>query len=621
MQRQRRFRGLRDAASAATLLGAALTLALPPAPATGGRLIGSVLLTLLLAAIAIEFLPLNFPDRTGVTLTALPTILLWHDAGPFVAAVVAGGTISIVHASRRQPAPVLCAAVAIVAVWAADGAAAASQVIVPHTISGVGIAGGNVPWVAIAVFGVAFSLVAAALGAILLGAGHGPFEPIASLLMAPLAIVLIELIDQRGQDLLPLLMVSFGGILLLVRSSVNVATLHRRVTLLARRNEDIAQALAVERDTIAAVVAFSGDGIFTVDGTLRIRHFNPALAALTGQPVENAVGRAAEDVLGPHHGLAIVDGLLRQALREGRAVRVNSTLDRPEGQRELTTTYSVIPDPGGRVALGVGVVRDVTQEREEARLREDYFSLVTHDLRNPLTAIIGYTHLLDRELTAALGDDAPVRRRIKQIDGANERLLRLVNNLLELQRIETGHELLRPETVPLRPLLEEVVAEFGDAATARDQQLDASGPNLLALADRTWAREILTNLVSNAIKYTPPGGTISLSVECRDGFAAVDVADTGYGLIPDELERLFTKFFRSKRPEMRASSGTGLGLALAKSMAARMGGDITVRSAVGVGSVFTVLLPLTYGAVIAPSPGTAADDTAPKAVTMSLSNP
>jgi len=620
MQRQRQFWGLRDAASAATLVGATLTLVLS-APATGERPIGSVLLTLLCAAIAIEALPLNFPDRIGVTLTALPATLLWHDAGPFVAAVVAGGTISIVHAWRRQPTPILRAAVAIVAVWAADGLAAASQIIVPPTISGVGIAGGNAPWVAIAVFGGAFSLVAAALGAILLGAGRGPFEPISSLIMAPLAIVLIELVDRRGEDLLPLLLVSVGGILLLVRSSVNVATLHRRVSLLARRNEEIAQALTVERDTIAAVVAYSGDGIFTVDGTLRIRHVNPALAALTGQSEEGAVGRAAADVLGPNHSPAIVGDLLRQALREGRAVRVDSILDRPEGQRELTTTYSVIPDPDGSLALGVGVVRDVTQEREEARLREDYFSLVTHDLRNPLTAIIGYTYLLDRELTAALGDDAPARRRIKQIDGANARLLRLVNNLLELQRIESGHELLRPETVPLRPLLDEVVAEFGDAAASRDQRLDVSGPELPALADRTWVHEILANLVSNAVKYTPPGGTISLSLEYHDGFAAVNVADTGYGLVPDELERLFTKFFRSKRPELRASNGTGLGLALAKSMAARMGGDITVRSTVGVGSVFTVLLPLTSGTAVPLPESAARDAAAPEAISMSLSRP
>ncbi len=619
MQRQHRFRVLRDAASAATLVGATLALALPT-PATGERLIGSVLLTLLLAAIAIESLPLNFPDRTGVTLTALPAILLWRDAGPFAAAVVAGGTISVIHAWRRQPAPVLRAAVAIVAVWAADSLTTVSRVIVPHGVAGAGIAGGNVPWVAIAVFGVTFALVAAALGAILLGAGHGPFEPLSSLIMTPLAILLIELVDQRGEQLLPLLLVSVGGILLLVRSSVNVATLHRRVSLLARRNEDIARALAVERDTIAAVVAYSGDGIFTVDGALRIRHVNPALAALTGQSEQGAVGRAAADVLGPNHSPAIVGDLLRQALRDGHAVRIGSILKRPEGQRELTTTYSVIPDPEGRIALGVGVVRDVTQEREEARLREDYFSLVTHDLRNPLTAIIGYTHLLDRELTAALGDDAPLRRRIKQIDGANERLLRLVNNLLELQRIESGHELLHPETVPLRPLLDEVVAEFADAAAARDQRLDASGPDLPALADRTWAHEILGNLVSNAVKYTPPGGAISLSVAYRDGFVAVDVADTGYGLVPEEMERLFTKFFRSKRPEMRASSGTGLGLALAKSMAARMGGDLTARSTVGVGSVFTVLLPLTDGAVVAPAAGDGAG-AAPQAIVMSLSKP
>ncbi len=348
----------------------------------------------------------------------------------------------------------------------------------------------------------------------------------------------------------------------------------------------------MERDTIAAIVNYSGEGIFTVDKDLRIRHFNPAVAALVGVSERKALGRPAEEVLGAAHAPAALGDALERALRQGRAVRIDSVLETDAGRRELTTSYTAVPGPHGGVALGVGVVRDVTAEREDARIREDYFSLITHDLRNPLTAIIGNTHLLSQELVHSFDAASMPRRLVERIDTANQQLLRLVNNLLELQRIESGRELLRPRSVALRPLVDEVAAEFRGAALARGQTLRVNGPDLRAWADPTWCREIVGNLLSNAIKYTPHGGAIDLTLEARGGQVAIGVSDTGYGLVPEEQERLFTKFFRSKRPEIRAARGSGLGLALVKRMAERMNGEITVTSTVGAGSTFTALLPL-----------------------------
>ena len=593
--------GPREALVVIALLAATAALVIPM-PSYGDTIAGNVLLTLLIAAVAIEALPINFPDRAGVTLTVLPAALLWHYSGVFAASVAAGAAVAIVHRVRQVPEPVLSGAVAISSVWIADIAWNVVRTLAPHYIVTA------TPWVGTLVFGVTFSLVAPVFAALLMGRDNGPFEPISSLIMTPLAITLIELVrthPEQGAALLPLLMISFGGILLLVRSNVNVSTLHHQVAQLARRNEEIAQALAVERDAIAAIVAYSGDGIFTVDPDLHIRRFNPALAAIVGRSEESALGRTAAEMLGPGHSPAVVGALLTEALREGRAMRVDSSVAGADGPRELRTSYSAIPGPDGSVALGVGVVHDVTQEREEARVREDYFSLVTHDLRNPLTAIVGNTHLLDREVTRTYGEGAPVRRMVGQIEQANGRLLRLVNNLLELQRIEGGQDLMDPECVALRPLLDDLAAEFAGDAAEKRQHISVAGSDLEAWADPTWVREIVTNLLSNAIKYTPAEGSITLSVAQASEHTAIEVADTGYGLVPGELDKLFTKFFRSKRPEVREARGSGLGLALAKRMAERMGGDITVRSTVGVGSVFTVVLPSsgTRGAISAPPNG------------------
>lgn len=563
-----------------------------PTPSIAEHIPGSILLILLAATGLIELLPINYPDRSEATLSTLPVILLWYYLGPFAAAVAMGGAITFIHRARRQPASLSVAAIAIVSIWLANDASVLVVAAAPPTVME------TATWLGAAAFGVVYSLLAAMLSLLVLGPRQGPFEPISGLIMTPVAIALLELVVQRSsQDtvspaLLGLLLASFGGIILLVRSNVNVQTLNRQVGLLAARNEEIAQALAVERDALAAIVAFSGDGIFTIDRTLKVERFNPALAALTGVREESAVGRGVADVMGPAHAADTVDGVLQTAVREDRTVRIDSTVVSLDGQRELTTTYSAIPDLQGGLALGVGVVRDVTQEREEARIREDYFSLVTHDLRNPLTGVVNYTHLLQKEIELSYVEGAPARRYVALLAQSNDRLLRLVENLLELQRIESTHDLLKTESVALKDLLGEIVDEFRPAAAERDQHLDIVPADLTVQGDPVWVREIVSNLLSNAIKYTPDGGSVTVATEASGPYASITVRDTGYGLVPEELDKLFTKFFRSKRPEMRQTRGSGLGLALAKGMAERMGGNITVRSTVGAGSTFTIVLPL-----------------------------
>lgn len=575
-------RTLRLFAAPATLAIAILALVVPT-PVGMDNVPSILLLSLLAAALFVEGLPLDFPDRAAVTLSVLPAALLWHYFGPYVAATGIGASIAAMRLLRRQPAPAVSAACAIIAVWSAHLLTRAITPHLPiHTFD---------PRIGVGIFCLVYATVSPALSALVGDANPRP-EPISSLVMLPLVIVLIDLAQWRGTQMLPIFLLGSGAILLLVRSSVNMMTLNRRAATLSRQAEESAAAFEVERDILAAVVKYSGDGIFTVDRDLRIRHFNPALTALTGLREEMVVGRPIEEVLGPQHAPAIVGDALRRAMREGRAMRIDSELETPDGRREFTTGYTAVTGPGGGFVHGVGGVHDVTEEKEQARIRDDFFSLVTHDLRSPLTTMMGNTYLLEQELSRSLDESATARRLVGRVEEANERLLRLVNNLLELQRIDSGRDLMHPLPVFLRPLIEDLVEEFRDAALKRAQTICFTGPSLRAWGDQTWCREILANLLSNAIKYTPEGGTIDLSIEARGGQVAISVGDTGHGLLPDEQEQLFTRFFRSKRPEIRSSRGTGLGLALSKRMAERMGGDIVVRSAVGVGSTFTVLLPL-----------------------------
>ncbi len=508
---------------------------------------------------------------------------LWHYATPFAAAIVVGAVVVLVHLKRREPAPAVSVAVAVLATWIAGGVATILVGLVPN--------GSNSVLGCIAVFCLVYAAVSGGVRHLVRARGLRQTS-LSGLTLAPFVAGLTAFTDVRAPAMLPAILVGGGATLLLSRGILTILGLNRTVRRLVRHSEIITQALRVERDTLAKVINYSGDGIFTLDGDLRIKHFNPALAALTGLRPEMAVGRPVEEVLGKQHAPAIVGDALRRALLEKRAVRIDSTIETPAGSRELHTRYTAVPGPNGRVAFGIGGVRDVTDEKEQERVREDFFSLITHDLRTPLTSLVGHTYLLERELARTLDESTTARKLVARVEEANGQLLRLVNKLLELQRIESGQDLMRPRPVPMRTMLEDLVGQHADAALARSIAVSIAGPDARAWADPTWCREILSNLLSNAIKYTPPGGAIDLTVAQSGGQVMVAVRDTGYGLMPEEKDQLFTKFFRSARSEIRSTQGSGLGLALAKRMAERMAGDIRVDSELGRGSTFYLILPL-----------------------------
>ena len=185
---------------------------------------------------------------------------------------------------------------------------------------------------------------------------------------------------------------------------------------------------------------------------------------------------------------------------------------------------------------------------------------------------------------------------ILHICDSGDYMLRLSNNLLYLRRIESRSEELQLDLVQIKPFLRTVLAAV--QTQAADKQIETTlpvEPGLPALVtDELLLRRAVDNLLTNAIKYTPSGGAVRLTV-ARDGEGVlISVADTGIGLSPEEQERLFDRFFRSSRPEARRERGTGLGLALVRETARRLGGEVRVQSKVGVGSTFSVRLPVRH---------------------------
>jgi len=250
-------------------------------------------------------------------------------------------------------------------------------------------------------------------------------------------------------------------------------------------------------------------------------------------------------------------------------------------------------------ALGTALLRAEAFERERlaarrlkelSDLKSEFVSKVSHELRTPLTSILGAVDNLLDGIAGALEDK--LRGYLVRIRDNGNRLLGLINDLLDLARIEAGEEQLRASRFHLAPLVQEVVETVRPLAEGRGVSLrHAAIPELTLLADRDKIARVLLNLVHNGIKFTESGGTVEVSARSDGGKVEIRVADTGVGIPVEEIERIFDKFHQVKRSGGRSGPGSGLGLPISRELARMHGGDLVVQSTSGKGSTFTVVLP------------------------------
>jgi signal transduction histidine kinase len=239
----------------------------------------------------------------------------------------------------------------------------------------------------------------------------------------------------------------------------------------------------------------------------------------------------------------------------------------------------------------VVVLQDVTHFKKLEKVKNEFIATASHDLRNPITSINGYSMLIQQAgpLSEAQTDFA------KRIQRAAEHMTELVENMLDLAKMDLNAEI-KQEQIDVSQLIWELADEFQPQAEGRHQllTLGETRSGVKVQGDRLKLRQALRNLIGNAIKYTPEGGTVVISMKQDDGTISVSIQDSGYGIPAAELPNIFKRFYRVRNNGDDEIEGNGLGLAIVKAIAEQHGGDVTVESEVGKGSCFTVSLPVTH---------------------------
>jgi PAS domain S-box-containing protein len=362
----------------------------------------------------------------------------------------------------------------------------------------------------------------------------------------------------------------------------------------ALRGAEHLERVVEETSKLKVVVDHSSDGIFVVDGGGRVLLWNPAMAAVTGVPEDEAHGVLSELVHALDTNGRRIDPLDPAYALTPESPRrdVEMAFVRPDGEeRWVRCSHAGLFDDG-RLLRDVVIVHDVTRQREVERLKADFIATVSHELRTPVTPIKGYTDLLRRR-----GDQMTLEKRNECLDIITDRvnhLARLVEDLLLASRISSPREPSHDVTLDVGDLvaLAKRAASDFDAESMARMHLALPEAPVVVSCDPMRTVQVVGNLISNALKYSPPNTQVDVAVTSYDGRARVTVTDRGRGIPADQLEKVFDKFHRVEDPLTMTTSGTGLGLYIARQLARAMDGDVLVRSTLGSGSTFVLVLPL-----------------------------
>ncbi len=352
--------------------------------------------------------------------------------------------------------------------------------------------------------------------------------------------------------------------------------------------QEMARASDQERARLEAILLSMGDAVMVVDkdGTLVLT--NAAFARMFGGPTATFVARDENG-----HMLA-PEATPRERAARGETFRMEFTLTAEDGSRRW---FEANGQPIARVADiqqgGVVVIRDIT-DRSLQRLQEEFMALASHELRTPLTALRGALQMLAKDVAAQPADARP-RRYVERSLSHVKQLTRLVDDLMDVTRLQSGKYSLQLEPVRLDELVADTVEIAQPLAAKQKIIFDGGGDALTVQGDAGRLRQVVMNLLMNAIQYAPDSDRIEVHLQRVDHQAQIQVQDYGPGISQTDLSHVFSRFYQATRSDRKRAGGLGLGLYLAREIVTAHGGQITAASSEGQGTTFTILLPLLAG--------------------------
>jgi two-component system phosphate regulon sensor histidine kinase PhoR len=367
-----------------------------------------------------------------------------------------------------------------------------------------------------------------------------------------------------------------------MRSDDEVGALAEALDRLAENLSKTVRNLASERDRLAGILETMAEGVLLTDPSGKVVLANASLRSMVGASGQ-LVGKEPIEAI-RNDELAEIIGAVAQSQKPvtGEVDLVGIV------PRRVLVRAAPLTVRGNHGV--VAVLSDVTELRRLESMRRDFVANVSHELRTPIAAIRAAAETLE---SGAMSDPAAAKDFIGMISRHSERLHELVEDLLELSRIEAQKLDLKPSVIDVGELIEHMIGLYALSASRRGVELSAGPcpPRLALTADRRALEQILSNLIDNAIKYATSRTVVKLSGSIRNGEILIAVADTGPGIAAKHLPRLFERFYRVDRGRSREVGGTGLGLSIVKHLTEALGGHVMVESVPGVGSTFTVQFP------------------------------
>jgi PAS domain S-box-containing protein len=367
---------------------------------------------------------------------------------------------------------------------------------------------------------------------------------------------------------------------------------------IAIHNARLYQQLLAEKRRLDAIIEHSADGIMILDARCRVEVINRALERMTGWRAGDAVGRHCSEVLTAVNAQGqplcgrICTALERAEEPAGaeETLYLEGDIVRPDGSKvSIGINHSLLWDEEGRLLNIILDVHDITRFRQAEELQSTFISVISHELKTPVALIKGYASTLSRE--DAHWDEATVREGLRIIEEESDRLDQLINNLLDASRIQAGGLKLELTDVSLPRLAEKIVNRLRTQTSVHRFELAFPPDFPPVFADEERISQVLYNLLNNAVKYSPRGGTIRVGGQALDREVLVYVSDEGIGIPKEEQDHLFQRFYRVDSGLRRQTPGVGLGLYLSRAIIEAHGGRIWVESEAGKGATFYFTLP------------------------------